>query len=110
VYTGTHDNDTTRGWFESAPASERGHALDYLASNGGRIAEELMRLALQSTALTAILPLQDVLDLGTEARMNVPGATEGNWAWRVLPGQLDPRHARCLAQLTRTYGRSQTDQ
>jgi 4-alpha-glucanotransferase len=108
VYTGTHDNDTTRGWFESAPESERVYALDYLGSDGERVTEDLMRLALQSTALTAIVPMQDVLNLGSEARMNVPGATHGNWSWRALPDQLDARHGSCLADLTRIYGRSQT--
>ena len=110
VYTGTHDNDTTRGWFASASESERGYVQEYLGSTGERIAADLMRAALQSTARTAIVPLQDVLDLGPEARMNVPGATHGNWSWRVRLEQLDPQHAQCLAQLTRIYGRSQTDQ
>jgi 4-alpha-glucanotransferase len=110
VYTGTHDNDTTRGWFASASEQERAYLRDYLGSTSASPAHGLMRLALQSTARTAIIPLQDVLNLGSEARMNVPGRTEGNWAWRVLPEQLDPRHAHCLAELTRTYGRSQTDQ
>ena len=110
VYTGTHDNDTTRGWFASAPESERGYAQEYLGSTGERIAADLIRAALQSTARTAILPLQDVLDLGPQARMNVPGATHGNWSWRVRAEQLDPPHAQCLVQLTRIYGRSQTDQ
>jgi 4-alpha-glucanotransferase len=110
VYTGTHDNDTTRGWFDAASDGERAYVRDYIGAESGRVSEELMRLALQSVALTAIVPLQDVLDLGSDARMNVPGATEGNWAWRVLPEQLDPRHTECLAELTRIYGRSQTDQ
>jgi 4-alpha-glucanotransferase len=109
VYTGTHDNDTTRGWFASAPEHERTYAQNYLGSTGERISEDLMRLALQSTALTAIVPMQDVLDLGSEARMNVPGATHGNWSWRALPDQLDARHGSCLAELTQLYGRSQTE-
>ena len=75
------------------------------------IAEDLIRLALQSIADTAIVPLQDVLDLGSEARMNTPGAPQGNWAWRVAgrPARSAPR-ADCLAEMTITYGRSQTDQ
>jgi 4-alpha-glucanotransferase len=110
VYTGTHDNDTTRGWFESASENERGYLQRYIGADGSRISEDLMRLALGSIANTAIVPLQDVLDLGSEARMNTPGAAEGNWTWRVQADQLDPRHMRCLAELTATYGRSDSDQ
>jgi 4-alpha-glucanotransferase len=109
VYTGTHDNDTTRGWFEAANDHEREYVCRYIGGNGGargRVSEDLMRLALGSIARIAIVPLQDVLDLGSEARMNTPGAPEGNWTWRVLPDQLDPRRLQCLAELTQTYGRA----
>ncbi len=105
VYTGTHDNDTTRGWFVAASEAERAHAMRYLHSDGQRISEDLMRLALSSTANTAIVPIQDVLDLGSEARINIPGAPEGNWSWRVTAEQLDPAHAECLAEMTTLYGR-----
>ncbi|HEY0582183.1 MAG TPA: 4-alpha-glucanotransferase [Chloroflexota bacterium] len=111
VYTGTHDNDTTRGWFENAASeSERVAVTRYLGTDGSHIAEDLMRLALESNANTAIVPLQDVLDLGSEARMNTPGAPEGNWTWRVAANGLDRSRAECLAELTRAYGRSQTDE
>ncbi|HEV7663954.1 MAG TPA: 4-alpha-glucanotransferase [Chloroflexota bacterium] len=111
VYTGTHDNDTTRGWFENtASTAEREFVTRYLGTDGSHIAEDMMRLALASAANTAIVPLQDVLNLGSEARMNTPGAPEGNWTWRVRPGGLDPERARCLAEMTSVYGRSQTDQ
>jgi 4-alpha-glucanotransferase len=110
VYTGTHDNDSTRGWFSNASESERESVLRYLGTDGSEIARDLIRLALSSTANTAIVPLQDVLDLGSEARMNTPGAPESNWVWRVRADQLDPEHADCLAELTTTYGRSQSDQ
>jgi 4-alpha-glucanotransferase len=110
VYTGTHDNDTTRGWFETVSEAEQAFVRRYLGAGGGQIAEELMRLALSSTANTAIVPLQDVLNLGSEARMNTPGAPEGNWTWRVLHDQLDPARADCLAEMTTVYGRSQRDQ
>jgi 4-alpha-glucanotransferase len=106
VYTGTHDNDTTRGWFSTAGKNERSHVMRYLRSDGSHIAQDLIRLALESTARIAIVPLQDVLDLGSEARINTPGAAEGNWAWRVRPDQLDPARAACLAELTALYGRS----
>jgi 4-alpha-glucanotransferase len=106
VYTGTHDNDTTLGWFASLPQGERARARRYLGSDTSDIAYDLMRLALASTANTAIVPLQDVLSLGSEARMNTPGATGSSWAWRVRAEQLDPRCADRLAELTETYGRS----
>jgi 4-alpha-glucanotransferase len=106
VYSGTHDNDTTRGWFAGASATERAHAMRYLDSDGEHISEDLMRLALSSTANTAIVPIQDVLDLGSEARINIPGAPEGNWAWRVTAEQLDPAHTECLAEMTALYGRA----
>jgi 4-alpha-glucanotransferase len=110
VYSGTHDNDTTRGWFSSAPDRERAYARRYLATDGSRISEDLIRLALSSIANTALVPLQDVLSLGTEARMNTPGAAEGNWTWRVHRRQLDAERAHALAELTTTYGRSHADQ
>jgi 4-alpha-glucanotransferase len=69
-----------------------------------------MRAALSSIAKTALVPLQDVLDLGSEARMNTPGSIEANWTWRFQADQLDPERADCLAQMTVTYGRSQTAQ
>lgn len=106
VYTGTHDNDTTRGWFSTIGDDERGHVLRYLRTDGSQIAEDLMRLALSSTASIAIVPIQDVLNLGGEARLNTPGAPEGNWSWRLQPEQLDPSRAACLAELTSLYGRA----
>jgi 4-alpha-glucanotransferase len=109
VYTGTHDNDTTRGWFDNASAAEREYVCRYLGTDGTSVARDLTRLALGSTANTAIVPLQDVLELGGEARMNKPGAPEGNWQWRVKSDQLDPARADCLAELTTTYGRSRND-
>jgi 4-alpha-glucanotransferase len=107
VYTGTHDNDTTRGWFNTLSEPEKSHVLRYLrADTDANIAEDLMRLALSSTARIAIVPLQDVLSLGSEARINTPGAPEGNWAWRVRADQLDSVRAQCLAELTALYGRA----
>jgi 4-alpha-glucanotransferase len=110
VYTGTHDNDTTRGWFTSAPDTERESVLRYLGTDGTHISSDLIRLALGSTANTAIVPQQDLVDLGSAARMNTPGAPESNWTWRLRADQLDPDCADHLAELTITYGRSQTDQ
>jgi 4-alpha-glucanotransferase len=106
VYTGTHDNDTTRGWFDQRPDGERNFVLRYLGRDGSDIAYDLIRAALGSVANTAIVPLQDVLDLGSEARMNTPGAPEGNWEWRALPEHLDPGRAERLTELTYLYGRA----
>lgn len=106
VYTGTHDNDTTRGWFASLSDDDRRQVTRYLGTGGDSIAYDLMRLALGSIARTAIVPLQDVLGLGSEARVNTPGAPEGNWSWRLMAEQMEPARAECLAELTALYGRA----
>ena len=108
VYTGTHDNDTTRGWYNgSASEYEKDHARRYLARDGSDIAWDFIRLAWSSVADYAITPLQDVLNLGSEARMNFPGRPDGNWCWRFRPEQLNPWLLDRLADLTRLYGREQ---
>lgn len=106
VYTGTHDNDTTRGWFETASDRERHNVLTYLSRDGSAIVHDLVRLAYASVADTAIVPLQDVLVLGSEARMNLPGRPEENWGWRLAPDALSDEHAAWLASLAVTYGRT----
>ncbi len=115
VYTGTHDNDTTVGWFRAAepldPRAREAHravrrrALDYLGSDGREIHWDLVRLSLRSVARTAIFPVQDLLGLGSEARMNTPGTTEGNWRFRLLEGELDERIAARLRALCVSYER-----
>lgn len=105
VYTGTHDNDTTLGWFKSCAAGERAFALRYAASDGRAFNWDLLRLAWASVADTAIAPLQDVLGLGSEARMNLPGRASGNWVWRCTEEQLSPALSARLAQVTSTYAR-----
>jgi len=105
VYPATHDNQTTIGWFHSRPEWERANIQRYLGKDGSDIAWDLIRLALASVANTALLPLQDVMRLGDEARMNTPGRTDGNWRWRYLPHQLHPGLAAGLVELTATYGR-----
>ena len=105
VYTGTHDNDTTLGWFQSRSARERAAILRYLGTDGSDMPWDLIRLAFASVADVAIVPLQDVLGLGTWARMNLPGQADGNWTWRLAPGQLKPEHADRLKELASTYGR-----
>ncbi len=106
VYTGTHDNDTTRGWYAAASEDERRFVRAYTDSDGEDVTWKLIRLALGSVADSAVIPLQDVLDLGSQARMNTPGAALGNWQWRCTAEQLDPGVARRLAELTRLFGRS----
>jgi 4-alpha-glucanotransferase len=106
VYSGTHDNDTTRGWYErSSTERERDFARRYLGSDGHDIAWDLIRLAFASVADTAVVPLQDVLDLGTEARMNLPARPDGNWKWRFGAEQLTDAHRDRLAELVKLYGR-----
>ena len=105
VYTGSHDNDTTVGWFEKAAPHEKEYCLKYLGGIRQNIAWDLMRLASASTALMSIFPLQDILSLGSEARMNTPGKADGNWSWRLTGDQLKPAHAHQLAELTQIYGR-----
>src|SRR5208337_1182209 len=91
VYTGTHDNATTRGWFEALPEDQRRNVWNYLkrpAGDSDEVAWELIRLAWSSVAALAMAPLQDLLDLGAEARMNLPGSVEGNWRWRCTEEML----------------------
>lgn len=106
VYTGTHDNDTTLGWFSSLNASDRKRVLRYLGSSGEDIARDLVRAAFSSVADTAVIPLQDVLGLGNEARMNLPGTSGGNWSWRFQAGGLNATLARRLRELSELYGRA----
>jgi 4-alpha-glucanotransferase len=108
VYTGTHDNDTTRGWFEKELEQDRRQRLfDYLGRRvlAGDISWELMRVAMRSVAKIAIVPMQDVLGLGAEGRMNLPARQDGNWRWRMRPGRIDARLADRLRKLTETYAR-----
>jgi 4-alpha-glucanotransferase len=105
VYTGTHDNDTTIGWFRSAPENERHFARRYLGRHGDDIAWDLIRLGMRSVADTFITPVQDVLSLGTDARMNYPGKPAGNWQWRMKDGQLTDQHLARLRDLVELYGR-----
>ncbi|HEY1372991.1 MAG TPA: 4-alpha-glucanotransferase [Candidatus Binatia bacterium] len=108
VYTGTHDNNTARGWFlEEATPAERERLARYIghAVAPDNIHTEFIRLAFMSAAETAIIPMQDLLGLGPEARMNRPATTDGNWGWRVLPEQLGGALAAKLAETTALYGR-----
>jgi 4-alpha-glucanotransferase len=107
VYTGTHDNDTTVGWFATASPGERFFVHTYTGANGSNIAWDMIRLAFTSQANTAIVPLQDVLSLGTHARMNLPGRASGNWGWRYREGVLSAELAQRLRNLTNATARTQ---
>ena len=107
VYTGTHDNDTTIGWFNTASDHEKHKLWLYLGCHSPEgIHWDLIRLALSTVANQAIIPLQDVLGLGTEARMNVPSFGEGNWEWRYQPDALTDELSYRLKTLTETFGRA----
>jgi 4-alpha-glucanotransferase len=105
VYTGTHDNDTTLGWYESREDWERAAITRYLGHPPEDICWDMLRLALSSVADMAVFPIQDPLRLGSEARMNIPGQAENNWAWRLRADALTSELAQNLRQLTVTYGR-----
>jgi 4-alpha-glucanotransferase len=108
VYTGTHDNDTTVGWYQTASEYEKDHVRRYLGRDGRDIAWDLIRTAWSSVGDLAITPLQDVLSLGSDARMNFPGRPQGNWSWRFLPEQVNAWTLDRLADLTRMYGRERS--
>jgi 4-alpha-glucanotransferase len=105
VYTGTHDNDTTAGWFAGLPLREQKHVLAYLKSDAKTIVWDLIRAALSSVADMAVIPFQDILQLGSPARMNIPGIPAGNWSWRYRHDDLDERLASSLYEMTDIYGR-----
>jgi 4-alpha-glucanotransferase len=105
VYTGTHDNPTTRAWFEEMPSEQRKnllHSLNRPLSDSREVAAALITLAWSSLAALAIAPLQDILALGSGAQMNVPGRAEGNWCWRCTEQMLDGSALPWLRDLTRT--------
>ncbi|MDZ7800007.1 MAG: 4-alpha-glucanotransferase [Trueperaceae bacterium] len=108
VYTGTHDNDTTRGWYAAAPEAERDHVRRYLGRADHEAPFELIRAAQASVADLAVFPLQDALGLGSEARMNTPGRAEGNWSWRFAWEQLPAELVARLRDMATLYGRTET--
>ncbi len=117
AYSGTHDNDTTYGWFherasaantqsESDSDRERTRVLEYLDTDGGQIHWDFIEVLLGCPSRIVLFPLQDVLGLGSEARMNLPGRAAGNWSWRFRWEQLTPDLRERLARLTRETGRN----
>jgi 4-alpha-glucanotransferase len=105
VYTGTHDNDTTLGWWRTRTPSDRHNVQLYLGRDGSDIGWDFIRLALASVAEMAIVPMQDVLNLGSAGRMNTPGSAGGNWSWRYTEDLLTIDLAERLRSLTEIYGR-----
>jgi 4-alpha-glucanotransferase len=110
IYTGTHDNDTTVGWYKvTSNEAEREGARKYLRTDGADIAWDFIRAAWSSVAHTAIAPAQDLLGLGNDARFNNPSTFGApNWCWRMLPDALNDDLAARLAELTMMYGRAPT--
>ena len=108
AYTGTHDNDTTRGWWSTAPESLKTYALEYLSSDGHEIHLDMMRALSKSVAKLVIYPMQDVLGLSSEHRMNYPGKPTGNWEWRFSWDQLMPDNTLVLVEMTTEYNRNGT--
>ncbi|MFB0521492.1 MAG: 4-alpha-glucanotransferase, partial [Desulfatiglandales bacterium] len=109
LYTGTHDNNTVKGWFEGEATAEiKERLFHYLGREVPvtKIHRELIRLAMMSVANTVVIPMQDALGLGEEARMNRPATSEGNWEWRLLEDQVTPSLAEELLQMTEIYGRA----
>ena len=104
VCTGTHDNDTTLGWLTSAKGKEKKMIQKYLG-DPGKALQNAIEMVWASTAKMAIVPLQDILGLGSEARMNIPGTASGNWNWRFEWKQLLPQHTKNLKELTEKYNR-----
>ena len=105
VYTGTHDNDTARGWYERTDENIRDHARRYLARDGQNISWDLVRMAWSSVAVFALAPMQDILNLGNEARMNYPSTPGGNWVWRMSPLALTDSLQEQLKKLNNLYRR-----
>jgi 4-alpha-glucanotransferase len=106
AYVGTHDNDTAVGWYRSAPRNVRQHCRKYLHSNGREIHCDMIRAVMASVAGVAIFQMQDILGLGSEARMNTPATTSGNWAWRLNADALDDELSSRLRGLAELYGRA----
>jgi 4-alpha-glucanotransferase len=105
VYTGTHDNNTTAGWWAEQGATTQGLVRRYLNTGGEEIHWVFIRTALASVAEAALFPMQDCVGAGAEATMNRPGTPDGNWTWRLPAAGLDLAIAHRLKDLSRLYGR-----
>jgi len=105
AYAGTHDNDTTLGWFRSLAPQEAGRVEFFLRADPSQLLEAMLRAILGSVAQLAILSVQDLLHLGSEARFNTPGTITGNWSWRVPAGSLTGPLAQQYAALNQVFAR-----
>ena len=106
VYTGTHDNETTLGWIRGRSKEQNAFLLDYLNCTDDReLLWAMIRAAVSSVADTAIIPMQDYLELGNEARINMPSTLGDNWKWRMSQGACTEELSKKIHKLTRTYGR-----
>jgi 4-alpha-glucanotransferase len=105
AYTGTHDNNTARGWYEAAPEQEREFALKYLGVDGSHFAWDLIRTVWSSTAVFSVAPMQDFLNLGGEARMNFPSRLGGNWEWRMKDSDFNDELIAKIRELNYLYSR-----
>ena len=104
-YTGTHDNDTTKGWYETAPERAKDKVRRYMNTDGSNISWDFIRTCFGTVASYAIVPMQDILGEGKEGRMNTPGVAEANWSWRYEAGVLTDWLAEILLNITKLYGR-----
>jgi 4-alpha-glucanotransferase len=105
AYSGTHDNNTTVGWFRSLDAVTRAQVLRYTGTDGSNIQWDMLRLLTMSVAGMTVVTMQDLMGLGEEARMNMPGRPDGNWGWRFTPEMLTEDILAQLKEMTETYGR-----
>jgi 4-alpha-glucanotransferase len=105
VYTGTHDNDTSKGWYDRVPESEKSFYRLYLNQDGSDVSWDLIRAAWRSVSIFALAPMQDFLSLGNEARMNYPGNPSGNWTWRMPASALDESLQERINELNFLYDR-----
>ncbi len=108
AYTGTHDNDTAKGWYNSAPNIERDLFRRYVARSGDDASWDMIRAVWSSVSIMALAPMQDFLSLGTEARMNYPSRASGNWFWRMLPGALTPSLLARIKETNYLYSRNKS--
>ena len=108
IYPGTHDNDTTLGWYRSVNEKTRDHVRSYFRISGQEISWDFIRTSYAAVSNLAVIPMQDFMSLGTEARSNIPGVASGNWQWRYSSTQLDrllQDSASYLKKLGALYGR-----
>ena len=104
-YTGTHDNDTTTGWYQNLPDELKDKIRRYGNTDGGNISLDLIRFCMGTIAKFAIFPIQDILQLDSRHRMNTPGVAEGNWEFRYVSQDLDSGRARWLRETAHLFGR-----